>query len=64
VSNILTSLESALDRLVFAGAERAIRDVVVGGRWVVRDGRHALDELPLSQFAVLMKRLSREAVRP
>ena len=34
----------ALDRLLFAGADKAIRDVMVGGRWVVKDGRHLADE--------------------
>jgi formimidoylglutamate deiminase len=32
--------DTALDAFVFAGADRAVRDVLVGGRRVVRDGRH------------------------
>ncbi len=31
----------ALDALIFAGARAAIRDVMVAGRWRVRDGRHS-----------------------
>jgi len=34
----------ALDSLVFAAARGAVRDVMVGGRWVVRGGRHGEDE--------------------
>ena len=26
---------------MFAGGSAAIRDVMVGGRWVIKDGRHA-----------------------
>ena len=32
---------SALDSFVFASAKGAVRDVMVGGRWLVREGRHA-----------------------
>jgi formimidoylglutamate deiminase len=52
------SADTALDHLLFAGGDAAIRDVMVGGRWVVRDGRHAA-ELPLRKaFTELMARLS------
>jgi formimidoylglutamate deiminase len=51
-------LDQALDHLLFAGATAAIRDVMVAGRWVVRDGHHAA-ELPLrSRFAALMRSLA------
>jgi formimidoylglutamate deiminase len=49
---------SALDHLVFAGGARAIRDVMVAGRWVVRDGRHAAEAALAEPFAALMRRLS------
>jgi formimidoylglutamate deiminase len=50
--------ESSLDHLVFAGGRAAIRDVMVGGRWVVKDGRHAA-EMPLRpEFSELMVRLA------
>jgi len=32
---------AALDSFVFASAKGAVRDVMVGGRWLVREGRHA-----------------------
>jgi len=41
-------LENSLDHLLFAGAAAAIRDVMVAGRWVVKDGHHAA-ELPLRE---------------
>jgi formimidoylglutamate deiminase len=34
----------AADSFVFASARRAVRDVMVGGRWLVRDGRHAEED--------------------
>jgi len=38
--------EVLLDALVFAGNANPVRDVMVGGRWVVEDGRHR-DEGPI-----------------
>jgi formimidoylglutamate deiminase len=35
---------TALDRLLFAGADKSIRDVMVGGRWVVKDRKHGADD--------------------
>jgi formimidoylglutamate deiminase len=49
--------ENALDRLVFAGADKAIRDVMVGGRWVVKDHRHRADEQLREDFMRVMKDL-------
>jgi len=52
------SAETSLDHLVFAGGDAAIRDVMVGGRWVIKDGHHAA-ELPLRpRFAEMMARLA------
>lgn len=54
-------LENAVDHLVFAGATAAIRDVMVAGRWVVKDRSHAA-ELPLhGRFVKLMTRLGAPA---
>ena len=36
--------DALLDGLVFAGNINPVRDVMVGGRWVVRGGRHAREE--------------------
>ena len=38
---------AALDSFVFASARGAVRDVMVAGRWVVRDGHHAA-EVPIA----------------
>jgi formimidoylglutamate deiminase len=48
------ALETVLDRLVFAGGDKAIRDVMVAGRWVVRTGRHALDDSLRDEFGSLV----------
>ena len=37
--------DALLDTLVFAGNVPLVRDVMVGGRWVVRDGRHPGEEV-------------------
>jgi formimidoylglutamate deiminase len=45
---------TALDHLLFAGGSAAIRDVMVAGRWVVKDRQHAA-EMPLRErFCELM----------
>ena len=46
--------EVALDHLVFAGARAAIRDVMVGGHWVVRNGRHRNEEQLAARFSAWM----------
>ena len=51
------SLEGTLDHVIFAGADRAIADVMVAGRWVVRDGRHPHAAAAASAFAALQHRL-------
>ena len=50
--------DAALDRLLFAGADKAIRDVMVGGQWVVKGGRHSLDERLRADFGRIMVNLN------
>jgi formimidoylglutamate deiminase len=50
--------DSALDHLVFAGGDAAIRDVMVAGRWVIKDRRHAAEDELRPRFAGLMQRLA------
>jgi formimidoylglutamate deiminase len=50
--------DNALDHLVFAGGSAAIRDVMVAGRWVVKDRRHAAEPALHTRFLDLMKRLA------
>ncbi len=52
------AVDAALDHLLFAGADAAIRDVMVGGRWVIKGGRHAQEDDLRARFAGLMKRLA------
>jgi len=51
------TIDAALDHLIFAGASAAIRDVMVGGRWVVKDYRHAAEPALQLRFAAVMSRL-------
>jgi formimidoylglutamate deiminase len=52
------AVETALDHLLFAGGDAAIRDVMVAGRWVVRERRHAAEDDLRPRFASLMRRLA------
>ncbi|HET7844520.1 MAG TPA: formimidoylglutamate deiminase [Xanthomonadales bacterium] len=40
-----------LDTLVFAGNDNPVRDVMVGGEWVVRDGRHRDQDRIAARYA-------------
>jgi len=50
--------DQILNRWLFAGSDRQVRDLMVGGRWVVRDGRHADEERTASAFAGVLARLA------
>ena len=50
--------DTALDHLLFAGADAAIRHVMVAGRWVVKDHHHAAEDALRPRFAALMGRLA------
>jgi formimidoylglutamate deiminase len=52
------SADTALDRLLFAGADKAIRDVMVGGQWVVKGGSHSLDGELRADFGRIMHNLN------
>jgi formimidoylglutamate deiminase len=49
--------EDLLPLAVFSLSRSAIRDVVVNGRWVVRDQRHPLQEEIVSRFKQLHRKL-------
>ena len=49
--------ETLLDRVIFAGGDRAIRDVMVAGRWVIREGRHAAEEETCRRFSSLLSEI-------
>ena len=46
-----------LDSYVFAAGCSAVRDVMVGGRWVVESGRHAADETARSAYVDAVRRM-------
>jgi formimidoylglutamate deiminase len=49
--------EDLLPLVVFSLDRTAVRDVVVNGRWVVRDGRHPLQEEIVSRYKELHEKL-------
>ena len=58
-SMVGASADTALDHLLFAGGDKAIRDVMVGGRWVVKGRRHSADQQLGADFGRIMENLSR-----
>jgi formimidoylglutamate deiminase len=46
-----------LDAAIFGPSRRPVRDVMVGGRWVIGDGHHADEEAILLRYRQTMKRL-------
>ncbi|MFP3515811.1 formimidoylglutamate deiminase [Pseudomonas sp. SIMBA_077] len=55
---LATAQEDAiLNRWLFAGGDRQVRDVVVNGQWVVRDGRHADEEASCRDFVRVLREL-------
>ena len=51
--------DSLIDALVFAGNVNPVRDVMVGGNWVVREGRHVREDAILRRFKATITRLGR-----
>ncbi|MBL8670535.1 MAG: amidohydrolase family protein, partial [Alphaproteobacteria bacterium] len=50
-----------LDTLVFAGNGNPVRDVVVGGQWVVRERRHVREDEIVAAFRKAMWSLTQAA---
>ncbi|KAF1028650.1 MAG: 8-oxoguanine deaminase [Pseudomonas sp.] len=51
------SEDGILNRWLFAGGDRQVRDVLVNGQWVVRDGRHAGEEESARAFTQVLRDL-------
>jgi formimidoylglutamate deiminase len=51
--------DALLNRWLFAGGDRQVRDVMVGGNWVVRDGRHGAEEETAREFAGVLREVLR-----
>ncbi|MNP43569.1 Atrazine chlorohydrolase [compost metagenome] len=49
--------DAVLNRWLFAGSDRQVRDVLVNGRWVVRDGHHAGEEQSARAFTQVLREL-------
>ena len=49
--------DAILDRWIFGGLAQAVRDVMIGGRWLVEDGRHPKEETIDRAFAAALARL-------
>ena len=51
------SLDDLLSSIVFSLSRTAVKDVVVGGKVIVEDGRHPLQDEIVERFKVLQKKL-------
>ncbi|MDH0303933.1 MULTISPECIES: formimidoylglutamate deiminase [unclassified Pseudomonas] len=49
--------DAILNRWLFAGGDRQVRDVMVNGRWVVRQGRHDQEEESAVAFVAVLRQL-------
>jgi formimidoylglutamate deiminase len=49
-----------LDSWIFSGDDTPVRDVMVGGRWIVQDRRHALEDELKHECRAVMERLAGE----
>lgn len=49
--------DAILNRWLFAGGDRQVREVMVNGRWVIRDGRHADEAESSRAFAEVLREL-------
>ena len=49
--------DGILNRWLFAGGDRQIRDVMVNGQWVLREGRHAGEEQSNREFAQVLREM-------
>lgn len=47
--------DALLNRWLFAGGDRQVRDVMVAGRWVVRNGHHPAEEATAWAFAEVLR---------
>jgi formimidoylglutamate deiminase len=49
--------DSVLDGWLVAGSREVVRNVIVGGRWVVRDGRHPKQDAVAARYHDVMRNL-------
>ena len=51
-------VDALVDAAVFGPCRAPVRDVMVGGRWIVRDGRHPHEDAVLARYRACLARLS------
>jgi formimidoylglutamate deiminase len=51
------SPQDALEAAIFGPARAPVRDVMSGGRWIVRNGRHAEEDAVFSRYRAVLARL-------
>ncbi|MBA1204880.1 formimidoylglutamate deiminase [Pseudomonas capeferrum] len=51
------SASDVINRWLFAGSDRQVRDVMVNGKWVIRQGSHALEEQSARAFVGVLREL-------
>jgi len=49
--------DAILNRWLFAGGDRQVRDVMVNGQWVVRQGRHEQEAQSALAFVEVLRQL-------
>ena len=49
--------DAILNRWLFAGGDRQVRDVLVNGQWVIRNGHHAGEEDSSRAFTQVLREL-------
>ena len=49
--------DAIIDTFVFAGTGHAVRDVMVGGRWLVQEGRHFAETAIAAGYKRAMNRI-------
>ena len=50
-------VDAVLDAAIFGPCRRPVRDVMVGGQWAVRDGRHPREEAVFARYAAALARM-------
>jgi len=50
-------LDAMLDAAIFGPCRRPVRDVMVGGRWIVRDGRHRHEDAIFARYRASLARV-------
>lgn len=50
-------IESLIDAAIFAPCRAPVRDVMVGGKWFIREGRHNQEERVLARYRQVLQRL-------